>query len=89
MTILVAYLLRMAFDYTMAAHVQSLSPDAAMVVIGYIIPGLIALWLDRQGIVETLSTLAAASVVVRIASSSSSAPSFTPESTNSLKSLTD
>ena len=67
LTILVAYLLRMAFDYTMAAHVQSLSPDAAMVVIGYIIPGLIALWLDRQGIVETLSTLAAASVVVRIA----------------------
>jgi len=35
-------------------------------VIGYIIPGLIAIWLDRQGIVETLSTLAVASAAVRL-----------------------
>ncbi len=34
--------------------------------IGYIIPGLIAIWLDRQGIVETFSTLITASVVVRL-----------------------
>ena len=35
-------------------------------VIGFIIPGLIAIWLDRQGIVETISAMATASVVVRL-----------------------
>lgn len=35
-------------------------------VIGYIIPGLIAIWLDRQGVIETLSSLVTASVVVRL-----------------------
>lgn len=35
-------------------------------VIGYIIPGLIALSIDRQGIIETFSTLITASVVVRL-----------------------
>jgi gamma-polyglutamate biosynthesis protein CapC len=35
-------------------------------VIGFIIPGLIAIWLDRQGIVETLAALLTASVVVRL-----------------------
>ncbi len=36
-------------------------------VVGYIIPGLIAIWIDRQGLVETFSTLIIASVIVRIA----------------------
>ena len=35
-------------------------------VIGYIIPGLIALWMDRQGWVETLAPLVTSSVVVRL-----------------------
>ncbi len=35
-------------------------------VIGFIIPGLIAIWLDRQGIVETLAAMVTASVVVRL-----------------------
>lgn len=35
-------------------------------VIGYIIPGLIAMWIDRQGLLETLSTLLASSVLVRM-----------------------
>jgi poly-gamma-glutamate biosynthesis protein PgsC/CapC len=35
-------------------------------IIGYIIPGLIAIWLDRQGVIETLSTLLTTSVVVRL-----------------------
>lgn len=34
--------------------------------IGYIIPGLIAIWIDRQGLIETLSTLLTASVVVHL-----------------------
>ncbi|MCP4194002.1 MAG: poly-gamma-glutamate biosynthesis protein PgsC [Planctomycetaceae bacterium] len=35
-------------------------------VIGFIIPGLIALWMDRQGWVETLSPLLTSSIVVRL-----------------------
>lgn len=35
-------------------------------VIGYIIPGLIALWMDRQGVATTVSALVVASVIVRL-----------------------
>jgi poly-gamma-glutamate biosynthesis protein PgsC/CapC len=34
--------------------------------IGFIIPGLIAIWMDRQGILETLSTLIIVSTAVRL-----------------------
>ena len=35
-------------------------------IIGYIIPGLIAVWMDRQGVVETLTALSIVSVAVRL-----------------------
>ena len=35
-------------------------------VIGFIIPGLIAIWFDRQGIAPTLAALTIASVTVRL-----------------------
>jgi poly-gamma-glutamate biosynthesis protein PgsC/CapC len=35
-------------------------------VIGFIIPGLIAIWLDRRGILETLGGLIITSVIVRL-----------------------
>jgi poly-gamma-glutamate biosynthesis protein PgsC/CapC len=35
-------------------------------VIGYIVPGLIAIWLDRQGVVPTLAVLLTTAVVVRL-----------------------
>ncbi len=35
-------------------------------VIGYIVPGLIAIWLDRQGVIPTLATLFTSAVVVRL-----------------------
>ncbi len=35
-------------------------------IIGYIIPGLIAIWIDRQGLIESLSALLIASVIVRL-----------------------
>ncbi len=35
-------------------------------VVGYIIPGLIALSMDRQGLVETIATLITVSVAVRL-----------------------
>jgi gamma-polyglutamate biosynthesis protein CapC len=34
--------------------------------IGFIIPGLIAIWIDRQGLIETFSALLTASVIVRL-----------------------
>jgi len=35
-------------------------------VVGYIIPGLIALWFNRQGVVQTLAALIITSVLVRL-----------------------
>jgi poly-gamma-glutamate biosynthesis protein PgsC/CapC len=35
-------------------------------VIGFIVPGLIAIWLDRQGVVPTLAALVTSAVVVRL-----------------------
>ena len=35
--------------------------------IGYIIPGLIAYWMHRQGVVETVSTMLMAAFLVRLA----------------------
>ncbi len=35
-------------------------------VIGFIIPGLIALWFDRQGVLQTLASLLIVSIVVRL-----------------------
>jgi poly-gamma-glutamate biosynthesis protein PgsC/CapC len=35
-------------------------------VIGFIIPGLIALWFDRQGVAGTLGSLATSTVLVRL-----------------------
>ncbi len=35
-------------------------------VIGFIIPGLIAIWMDRQGIMQTLASLTIVSIVVRL-----------------------
>ncbi|WP_425398565.1 poly-gamma-glutamate biosynthesis protein PgsC [Aeoliella sp.] len=46
---------------------SSATADTAIAVIGYIVPGLIALWFDRQGLFETLGTVLTASAVVRLA----------------------
>ena len=42
------------------------STSVDLTIIGYIIPGLIAIWIDRQGLVESISTLIIASVMVRL-----------------------
>jgi len=44
-----------------------IGPDGSTIqVIGYIIPGLIAIWLDRQGVIETLASAGTAAVIVRL-----------------------
>jgi poly-gamma-glutamate biosynthesis protein PgsC/CapC len=57
---LVGGLVRNFFSF----EVSTLQVDLS--VIGFIIPGLIAIWLDRQGLVETLSTLLVCSALVRM-----------------------
>jgi poly-gamma-glutamate biosynthesis protein PgsC/CapC len=64
LTVLIGYLIGIATTWLSPA---ALGADGeAMRVVGYIIPGLIAIWLDRQGVVETISAGAAAAVIVRL-----------------------
>ncbi len=65
LAILIGYLVGASFGYLASRHLPGIDAgDSA--VIGYVIPGLVALWMDRQGIVETLSALAVTSVAVRL-----------------------
>jgi gamma-polyglutamate biosynthesis protein CapC len=62
--ILVGYLIGMALRFF--THGLTDFVGGQYEVIGFIIPGLIAIWLDRQGIIETVGALITASVVVRL-----------------------
>jgi gamma-polyglutamate biosynthesis protein CapC len=64
LTLLVGYLIAALLH---SAAADTITPAGIeLKLVGFVIPGLIALWLERQGIVETLSTLLTASVVVRL-----------------------
>jgi poly-gamma-glutamate biosynthesis protein PgsC/CapC len=58
---LVGYVARNFVNFEVSAFEVDLD------IIGYIIPGLIAIWIDRQGMMETTSTLLISSVLVRLA----------------------
>jgi poly-gamma-glutamate biosynthesis protein PgsC/CapC len=66
LTVLIAFLfgalVRQIFATTLAPH----NFDTVYTVVGFIIPGLIAISIDRQGILETVATLLTASAVVRL-----------------------
>lgn len=71
--IIIGYLVRGAMSqipfYSSESLYQlsTLSPiPAEWEPIGYVIPGLIAIWMDRQGVLETLSALVTSAVVVRL-----------------------
>ena len=67
MMILVGYLMQALLESALAGQVYRLESWLGEIsVIGYIIPGLVAIWMDRQGILETLSTLVTAAVAVRL-----------------------
>lgn len=72
--ILIGYLIGGAVRYLLGR----MGTDAEYAVIGYIIPGLIAIWLDRQGVIETFSSLVTASVVVRLVLIVALGPEFKP-----------
>jgi gamma-polyglutamate biosynthesis protein CapC len=54
------YLSRQAISY------EFLSADMRLEAIGYIIPGLIANWFERQGVFKTIATMLIAASLVRI-----------------------
>jgi gamma-polyglutamate biosynthesis protein CapC len=54
------YLSRQVISYEM------LSADVRLEAIGFIIPGLIANWFERQGVVKTVATMMIAAPLVRI-----------------------
>lgn len=60
-TILVGYVIGMVIRYGVGG-----STHPGVDVIGYIIPGLIALWIARQGVIETVSSILMVSVLVRL-----------------------
>jgi poly-gamma-glutamate biosynthesis protein PgsC/CapC len=62
--ILVGYLIGTLFRWATRDLTPNVPDD--FIVIGFIIPGLIALWLDRQGVFQTVCSLVTASVVVRL-----------------------
>lgn len=45
---------------------EALADATGFRVIGYVIPGLIAIWLDRQGVVQTLAVMFTAAAIVRL-----------------------
>jgi poly-gamma-glutamate biosynthesis protein PgsC/CapC len=58
--ILIAYVLGLLISQWSYLWVEELS------VIGFIIPGLIAVWMDRQSVLQTLSALALVAVITRL-----------------------
>lgn len=66
LTVLLAYLIGALINHIFGATWLVNEIGGIYRVIGYIIPGLIALSIDRQGVVETLSTLLTVAVAVRL-----------------------
>ncbi len=64
--VLIAFLLGVALRSVFSSYYVASYFGDVFTVVGYIIPGLIALSMDRQGIVETLCSLLIASCVVRL-----------------------
>ncbi|MCA9730072.1 MAG: poly-gamma-glutamate biosynthesis protein PgsC [Candidatus Eisenbacteria bacterium] len=67
--LVLAVLLGFIFGYLTSRlpEVGFLSTEHALSAIGYIIPGLLAYWMSRQGIVRTLAATVVAAVMVRLA----------------------
>ncbi len=51
---------------TLVPEASTATSEPLFNVIGYIIPGLIAVWMDRQGTVETLCPVITSAVAVRL-----------------------
>ena len=68
-TLVLAVLLGFIFG-RLTTHIPTFglaSVEGALTAIGFIIPGLLAYWMTRQGIVQTLAAMCVAAVLVRLA----------------------
>ncbi|MEZ5327866.1 MAG: poly-gamma-glutamate biosynthesis protein PgsC [Verrucomicrobiales bacterium] len=65
LAILTGYVLGVIFREVAGDQISGLAGGEYQ-VIGFIIPGLIALWMDRQGVLETVTSLATVSMVTRL-----------------------
>ncbi|QLE79784.1 poly-gamma-glutamate biosynthesis protein PgsC [Francisella sp. Scap27] len=65
-TVLLSFILGTLCNTFLAQHLTSSFYSDQVQVIGYIIPGLIALSIDRQGLIETIGSLLIASIVIRL-----------------------
>jgi poly-gamma-glutamate biosynthesis protein PgsC/CapC len=63
-SILLGYLLGFIFRIFPPIYFHELKFD--LTTIGYVIPGLIAYWIYRQGVIETLTTMTIAAVLTRL-----------------------
>jgi len=63
LTILIGYLVGMGIRVWLDSPIAPFSEGA---VIGFIIPGLIAIWYQRQGVLETTLSLVTAAIIVRM-----------------------
>jgi poly-gamma-glutamate biosynthesis protein PgsC/CapC len=72
--VLVGYLLGYVTKIVPTLTIASLHLDVS--VIGYVIPGLLAYWMNRQGVVETISTMLIAAVLTRLIITTVSGGSF-------------
>lgn len=66
LTVLLSFLLGEGVRYIFSTTFAYNEFGQVYTVIGYIIPGLIALSIDRQGLIETITTLITVSVAVRL-----------------------
>lgn len=66
LTVLIAFLIGALLHAIFSSYSVTDALGGVYHVIGFIIPGLIAISIDRQGMVETFSTLLTAAVVVRL-----------------------
>jgi len=66
--LVIAILLGFIFGYISRQVIsyEMLSADVRLEAIGFIIPGLIANWFERQGVVKTIATMMIAAPLVRI-----------------------
>ncbi len=62
--VMVGYLL--GYFTRIAPPIRLNTLQADLSVIGYVIPGLIAYWMNRQGVLETISTMLIAAVITRL-----------------------
>jgi poly-gamma-glutamate biosynthesis protein PgsC/CapC len=62
--ILTGFVLNVIFDRYISVNLEA--TETALSAIGHIIPGLIAIWFDRQGAIATVATLTITIVAVRL-----------------------